>query len=105
MKSKRRLCVAGIVLGSLLTLSPLLGLLGTCLGMMRAFNTLQGDGIHDPKALSGDIGTVLSFTTAGLLLFPVGIAILALSLVSYTRLRRDGRIPALPTEPGQHTAH
>ena len=45
VKPKRRLETAGIVLGSLLTLSPLFGLIGTVLGMMGAFSALGSSGI------------------------------------------------------------
>ena len=88
MKAKRRLLIAGIVMGALLTLAPVFGLLGTVFGMMRAFDTLGSTGLGDPQALSASIGDTLIATAAGLFLCPVGIVVLTLSLVFFFRLRR-----------------
>ena len=50
------------------TLSPLLGLLGTVLGMIEAFQKLQGAGATiDPSILSGGIWEALLTTAAGLI--------------------------------------
>ena len=50
------------------TLSPLLGLLGTVLGMISAFQKLQGAGSTiDPALLSGGIWEALLTTAAGLI--------------------------------------
>jgi biopolymer transport protein ExbB len=46
--------------------SPMIGLLGTVIGMMGAFRVLAGSGISDPRALSGKIGEVLLATASGL---------------------------------------
>lgn len=100
MKAKRRILIAGIVAGSLLMLSPLFGLLGTMFGMTRAFSTLGSSGVADPQALSASIGTTLMSTTVGLLLFPIGVAVLTLSIVFFIRLRRSTP-PPLPEQPGQ----
>ena len=95
---KRRLTIAGIVLGVLLTLSPAFGLIGTVVGMTRSFSTLGSSGIGDPKALGDSIGVTLMSTAAGLFLFPVGVLILTLSLVFYYRLRASTP-PPLPVPP------
>ncbi len=48
-------------------LSPLLGLLGTVLGMIDAFNTIaRADAMGRPELLAGGIGTALITTAAGL---------------------------------------
>jgi len=50
------------------TIAPLLGLLGTVLGMITAFQTLQEAGARaDPSALAGGIWVALLTTAAGLL--------------------------------------
>lgn len=55
------------VLEVIATLSPLLGLLGTVLGMITAFQKLQGAGSTvDPALLSGGIWEALLTTAAGL---------------------------------------
>jgi biopolymer transport protein ExbB len=46
--------------------SPMIGLLGTVIGMIGAFSVLASTGIADPKALSGKIGEVLFATASGL---------------------------------------
>ncbi len=46
--------------------SPMLGLLGTVIGMIGAFSTLGDYGISDPRALSTSIAEVLFATAGGL---------------------------------------
>ncbi len=47
--------------------APMLGLLGTVIGMIDAFSTLAGtDGAVDPALLAGGIWTALTTTAAGL---------------------------------------
>ena len=46
--------------------SPMIGLLGTVIGMMGAFAVRAGSGIQDPRALSGKISEVLLATASGL---------------------------------------
>lgn len=46
--------------------SPMIGLLGTVIGMIKAFATLGRSGIGDPRALAGAIGEVLLATASGL---------------------------------------
>lgn len=55
------------VLGVIATLSPLLGLLGTVIGMIDAFQALEAAGNQvDPSILSGGIWVALLTTAAGL---------------------------------------
>src|SRR6266853_5085953 len=46
--------------------SPMIGLLGTVIGMMGAFAVLASAGMTDPRALSGKISEVLLATASGL---------------------------------------
>jgi len=46
--------------------SPMIGLLGTVIGMIGAFAVLGSSGISDPRALAGKIGEVLLATASGL---------------------------------------
>ena len=57
--------------------SPLLGLLGTVIGMIEAFQALQGAGSQvDPSALAGGIWVALLTTAAGLAVtMPTGMAL------------------------------
>ncbi|WP_343079435.1 MotA/TolQ/ExbB proton channel family protein [Ostreiculturibacter nitratireducens] len=64
------------VLELVATIAPLLGLLGTVLGMIAAFQTLQEAGARaDPSALAGGIWEALLTTAAGMAVaIPAGIA-------------------------------
>src|ERR1041384_3800298 len=53
-------------LGTIAGISPLLGLLGTVIGIIQAFNALQAGTGADPRALSGGVGQALIATAAGL---------------------------------------
>jgi biopolymer transport protein ExbB len=67
--------------------APMIGLLGTVTGMMKAFGTLATSGIGDPSSLSGAIGEVLVATAAGLF-----IAIPAFGAFYYLRARAANAI-------------
>ena len=47
-------------------IAPMVGLLGTVIGMMKAFKTLGESGVSDPRALASAIGEVLMATASGL---------------------------------------
>jgi biopolymer transport protein ExbB len=53
-------------LGMIASLSPLMGLLGTVMGMIRTFNAITTAGIGNPTALAGGIAEALITTAAGL---------------------------------------
>jgi hypothetical protein len=78
----RNLAIAGAVC----QLGPIIGLAGTVIGMMGAFNAIgsSGAGIGDPSMLSSSIGHVLISTAIG---FIVGIIGLVLLIVSLTGCR------------------
>ena len=76
-------------LGTIAAVSPLLGLLGTVLGMIRTFNMLTTETVGNPAALAGGIAEALITTAAGLT-----VAIPA--LLGYKYLR--GRVANLVVE-------
>lgn len=54
------------VLDTIITLAPLLGILGTVSGIIASFDLLGQAGIEDPKAVTGGIAQALITTAAGL---------------------------------------
>jgi len=54
-------------IGVFATMLPLLGLLGTVLGMLASFEVIQIHGTGQPRLLAGGIGQALMTTQAGLL--------------------------------------
>ena len=67
-------------LGTIAGVTPLLGLLGTVTGIIKAFNAIYAGGLGDPRLLSGGISEALITTAAGL-----GVAIP--SYIAYRYLR------------------
>lgn len=53
-------------LGTIAMVAPLLGLLGTVLGMIKMFFAANASGMGDPSALAGGIAEALITTAAGL---------------------------------------
>ncbi len=88
--NRKVLCVAGIIVGGLLSLAPSVGLAGTVLGMMRAFSMLQATGVADPQQLADAIGQVLLFAAVGAVVFLPGVALLITSIVLLNRAARAG---------------
>ncbi|PKU22410.1 MotA/TolQ/ExbB proton channel family protein [Telmatospirillum siberiense] len=73
------------VLDTIVTAAPLLGLLGTILGIMDTFNALSSGGISDPGAVSRGIGSAL-FATA------IGIGTALYGLLGHNVLHRFGEL-------------
>ena len=72
------------VLSVIGSISPLLGLLGTVLGIVGAFETLSAGASPDHKALAGNISLALVTTLLGLI-----VAIPCMALFTYFRNRID----------------
>ena len=53
-------------LGTIASVTPLLGLLGTVIGMIKVFNAITVHGVGDPTILAGGISEALLTTAAGL---------------------------------------
>lgn len=64
-------------LSMIVTMAPLLGLLGTVLGMIRSFHAIGGD-INSPTVITGGVSEALIATAMGLT-----VAIVALAFHSY----------------------
>lgn len=72
------------LLGTIATISPLLGLLGTVLGMIRAFTVIATAGMGTPATLGGGISEALITTATGL-----SVAIPTILLHKYLTSRLD----------------
>ena len=72
------------ILGTIVTIAPLIGLLGTVMGMIKAFNVIALKGVGEPGALAGGIAEALITTAVGL-----SIAIPSLIFYNYFMHRTD----------------
>jgi biopolymer transport protein ExbB len=54
------------ILDTIITMAPLLGILGTVIGIINSFELLSHSGIQNPKAVTGGIAQALITTAAGL---------------------------------------
>lgn len=80
-------------LGTIAAITPLLGLLGTVMGMIRVFSAIMVQGTGDPSALAGGISEALITTAAGLT-----VAIPAYAFHRYFVRKVDSLILALEQE-------
>lgn len=80
-------------LGSVAAVAPLLGLLGTVMGMIRIFAAVEAGGMGDATALSGGIAEALVTTAAGLV-----VAIPALLAHRYFRSRVENLVVRMEQE-------
>ncbi|SAK95821.1 MotA/TolQ/ExbB proton channel [Caballeronia catudaia] len=72
------------LLETIVTAAPLLGLLGTIVGMMHSFRLIGGDGLVNPAGVSGGVAQALVATALGLV-----IALVALFAFNYFSRRLD----------------
>jgi len=70
------------ILDTMITVSPLLGIFGTVIGIIVSFQILGSVGIEEPQAVTGGIAQALITTASGL-----GIAILSLFPFNYFNSR------------------
>jgi biopolymer transport protein ExbB len=84
------------LLGTIATISPLLGLLGTVLGMIRAFTVIAIQGVGTPATLGGGISEALITTATGL-----SVAIPTILLHKYLA----GRVDRITMEMEEHSLH
>jgi biopolymer transport protein ExbB len=80
-------------LGTIASLCPLMGLLGTVIGMIQTFNSITMEGIGNPAALAGGISQALISTAAGLT-----VAIPALVGYKFLRGKVEGLVVQMEKE-------
>ncbi len=80
-------------LGTIASITPLLGLLGTVIGMIKVFAVITTQGVGDPGVLAGGISEALITTAAGLT-----VAIPSLMFHRYFRARVDEHVITMEQE-------
>lgn len=71
-------------LGTIAAITPLLGLLGSVVGLMEVFTSMTSQGIGNPQALGSGISQIMIATAAGL-----AVAIPSLTFYRYFQRRVD----------------
>jgi len=98
------------VIGTIATLGPLLGLLGTVLGMIKTFEGIQTGGLGNMNFVAGGIGIALISTFSGLLVAIPAVIAHQFLLSRVDRLVIDleevslGGVDLLVAEPGRREA-
>lgn len=80
-------------LGTIASVTPLLGLLGTVFGMIQVFSAINVHGVGDPTEMAGGIAKALFTTAAGL-----SVAIPSLMFYRYFRGRVDAFVVMMEQE-------
>lgn len=80
-------------LGTIAAITPLLGLLGTVIGMIKVFTAITTVGVGDPSVLAGGISEALITTATGL-----SVAIPSLMFYRFFRGRIDELIMTMEQE-------
>ena len=83
------------LLGGLASVCPLLGILGTVIGMIKVFGAVTAGGLGQADALAGGIGEALLTTAVG-----IGVAVPALLCHYFLLHRVRGLVLALEREAG-----
>lgn len=83
-------------LGTIATVTPLMGLLGTVIGMIKVFTAIVEFGVGDPTVLAEGISEALITTAAG-----ISVAIPTLMFYRYFR----GRVEQLVVKMEKQTMH
>lgn len=80
-------------LGTIASITPLLGLLGTVIGMINVFAAIMANGVGDPAVLAGGISQALITTASGM-----SVAIPSLMFYRYFRGKVDELVIQMETE-------
>jgi len=78
------------VLDTMITVAPLLGILGTVIGIILSFDMLAVQGIENPQAVTGGIAQALITTATGL-----SIAILAVIPFNYFNVKVEQAVQSM----------
>lgn len=86
-------------IGTLIKVCPLLGLLGTVLGMLEVFDALAATGSNNPRSMAAGVSKATVSTLAGMVVAIVGL--LALSLSQRRALVAREKLPMHFPQTGQ----
>jgi biopolymer transport protein ExbB len=78
------------ILDTMITVAPLLGILGTVVGIILSFDMLATDGINNPQVVTGGIAQALITTAAGL-----SIAISAVIPFNYFNVKVEQAVQSM----------
>lgn len=84
------------ILATIATIAPLLGLLGTVMGMIKTFHAASLSGLHNPGLLAEGISEALYNTAAGLC-----VTIFCVITHNHYRNRIDRRLQAILLRSGE----
>jgi biopolymer transport protein ExbB len=88
------------ILETIVTAAPLLGLLGTITGMIRAFQLFGNQGLVDPRGVTGGVAEALIATAVGL--FVALIALFAFNYFSHRQAQVMDEMERLGTRLVDH---
>ncbi|MGA2192279.1 MAG: MotA/TolQ/ExbB proton channel family protein [Nitrospirota bacterium] len=88
------------VLETIVTAAPLLGLVGTIVGMMESFKLIGGSGLVNPTGITGGVAQALIATTLGLII--ALIALFAFNFFSHLQSRIMDEMERLGTRLVDH---
>ncbi|MEO1078142.1 MAG: MotA/TolQ/ExbB proton channel family protein [Pseudomonadota bacterium] len=80
------------LIGTLIKVCPLLGLLGTVIGMLEVFDALAATGSNNPRSMAAGVSKATVSTLAGMVVAIVGL--LALSLSERRAMAARENLPA-----------
>lgn len=92
------------ILDTVVTAAPLLGLLGTILGIIETFSALATAGISDPGSVSRGIGTALFATALGISIALIGLVFHNLFQDKVDRINDNLKILLIRAGMGRATA-
>jgi biopolymer transport protein ExbB len=87
-RTKKLFGWAALICAAIVVFPPLLGLIGTVMGMINAFSTLQITGGADPSALAADISVALLSMSWGLAASALALIPFIVFLVIFLKQRK-----------------
>jgi biopolymer transport protein ExbB len=87
-------------LETIVTAAPLLGLVGTIIGMMGSFKLIGGSGLVNPTGITGGVAQALIATTLGLII--AIIALFAFNFFAHLQSRTMDEMERLGTRLVDH---